>query len=334
MTAPADEFDIIRSLFAPLATGAGARGLIDDVAILSPRGDIVVTTDAIIEGVHFLPADPIETVAKKALRVNLSDLAAKGAKPVGILLTLLWPHSRPAARIADFARGLGEDLKLYDVALLGGDTCATPGPLTVSITAFGEPYGARTPSRADASIGEQVWVSGYIGEAFLGLMQLTAEPDILGAAPEDRVDHPAARARLHYRVPQPPVAFARAIAEFASASIDVSDGLIADAGKLAAASGVAIRIDADAVPLLGGEDYVARHGAAGLMRLLCGGDDYQALFTASPESRGAIVEAGRAAGVVVTLIGDVESGAGVRVVGADGRELPHAAGGHAHRLGN
>lgn len=334
MTAPADEFDIIRALFAPLATHPAARGLIDDVAVLAARDGLVVTTDAIIEGVHFLPNDPIDTVARKALRVNLSDLAAKGAKPVGVLLTLLWPNARPAAEITEFARGLGEDLKLFDVALLGGDTCATPGPLTVSITAFGEPYGARTPSRAGASIGEQVWVTGTIGEGFLGLMQLTSEPEILGAAPEDQLDYHAAHARRHYRVPQPPVGFAPAIAEFASASIDVSDGLLADAGKLAAASGVAMRIDADAVPLLGGEAYVARHGAAGLMRLLCGGDDYQALFTAAPESRGAIVAAGRAAGINVTLVGDVEAGLGVRVVGADGRELEQAAGGHAHRLGN
>ncbi|MEQ1617538.1 MAG: thiamine-phosphate kinase [Terricaulis sp.] len=333
MSAPADEFEIIRALFAPLATDPQARGLIDDVAVLAAREGLVVTTDAIIEGVHFLPDDPIDTVAKKALRVNFSDLVAKGARPVGVLLTLLWPNARPAAQIAGFARGLGEDLKLYEVALLGGDTCATPGPLTVSITAFGDPCGARTPSRADASIGEQVWVTGVIGEAYLGLMQLTSEPDILGAAPEDRVDHLAAQARLHYRVPQPPVALAPAIADFASASIDVSDGLIADAAKLAAASGVAIRIDADAVPLLGGEDYVARHGAAGLMRLLCGGDDYEALFTAAPESRGAILAAGRAAGINVTLIGDVEAGAGVRVIGADGRELAHEVGGHAHRLG-
>ncbi len=330
---PADEFDIIRALFAPLATDPQARGLIDDVAVLAARDGLVVTTDAIIEGVHFLPGDPIDTVAKKALRVNLSDLAAKGAKPVGIMLTLLWPNTRPAAQIADFVRGLGEDLKLYDVALLGGDTCATPGPLTVSITAFGEPYGARTPSRADASIGEQVWVTGHIGEAYLGLMQLTSQPDILGAAPEDRVDHLAAQARRHYRVPQPPVAFAPAIADFASASIDISDGLIADARKLAAASGVAIRIDADVVPLLGGEDYVARHGAAGLMRLLCGGDDYQALFTAAPESRAAILSAGRAAGINVTLIGDAEAGAGVRAIGADGRELAQETDDHAHRLG-
>jgi thiamine-monophosphate kinase len=330
---PADEFDIIARYFAPLATAAGARGLIDDAAVLEASGRLVVTADAIVEGVHFLPADPIDTVAKKALRVNLSDLAAKGARPIGVVLSLIWPDHRPSAQIADFARGLGEDLAFYDVALLGGDTTSTPGPLTVAITAFGAPLGPRVPARADASVGEQLWVTGYIGEAYLGLMLPTSEPAILGAAPEDQIDVLAVQARERYRVPQPPVAFAAAIAEFACASIDVSDGLIADAEKIAAASGAAIRIDADAVPLLGGAAFVDKHGAAGLMRLLSGGDDYQALFTAKPESRGQIIAAARALEVNVALIGDVAEGAGVRVVDARGQAIPVPASGHRHKLG-
>lgn len=330
---PADEFEIIRTLFAPLATDAGARALADDAALLQASGQLVVTTDAIVEGVHFLSDDPLGTVAKKALRVNLSDLTAKGARCVGVLLTLIWPTSRPSAQLADFARGLGEDLRHFDVPLLGGDTTSTPGPLTISITAFGEPLGARVPARGDAKAGEQLWVTGYIGEAYLGLASLTGTPAIIGASPADQHDAPTLRARAHYRTPEIPAAFANAIAQFASASIDVSDGLVADAAKIATASNVALRIDADSVPLLGGEAYAQKHGPEGLMRLLTGGDDYQTLFTAAPEHRRDITLAGRATGVNATLIGDVSEGGGVRVVGADGRDLPLPAGGHIHKLG-
>lgn len=327
---PADEYDIIRKLFAPLA-GEGARGLIDDVGII---GDLIVTTDAIVEGVHFLASDPIETVAKKALRVNLSDIAAKGAKPIGVLLTLIWPRHRDAAEIAAFARGLGEDLRAFDVPLLGGDTTSTQGPLTISITAFGKPLGLRTPSRVDAKPGEHLWVTGFIGDAWLGLKSLTDATGIIGADAEARTDAQARAIRDAYRTPSAPLAFAAAIAKHAGASMDISDGLVIDAGKLANASKVAIRIDAEAVPLsAAGHSHVAAHGERGLIDLITGGDDYQALFTAPPEVRGAILQAGRASGANVVLIGDVSEGAGVRVIGAGGVELPIAQGGHRHKLG-
>lgn len=172
-------------------------------------------------------------------------------------------------------------------------------------------------------------MTGHIGEAFLGLTLLTTEPDVLGARPEDRRDDAIQR----YRVPEPPLQFAPTIAAHARASIDVSDGLIGDAAKLAAASNVAIRIDAEAVPLTsGGEAFVQKHGPAGLIQLLTGGDDYQALFTAPPEARAAILEAGRATGTNVVLIGDVLAGAGVRVV-SNGVELAIPSAGHAHKLG-
>lgn len=327
---PADEFDIIRDLFAPLA-GDSARALVDDVATL---GDLIVTTDAIVEGVHFLASDPIDTVAKKALRVNLSDIAAKGAKPVGVLLTLIWPKHRDAGEIARFTRGLGEDLRAFDVPLLGGDTTSTPGPLTISITAFGKPYGARVPSRADAKAGEHLWVTGAIGDAWLGLQSLTKAHDIIGADADAQTDAHARAVREAYRTPSPPLAFAEAIAKHASGSMDVSDGLVIDANKLAQASSVAIRIDAEAIPLsAAGHAHVAARGAGGLIDLITGGDDYQALFTAPPEARGAILRAGRESGTNVVLIGDVSEGAGVRVIGAGGAELPIANAGHSHRLG-
>lgn len=320
----ADEFDIIRTLFAPLA-GAGARGLVDDVALIETHGPLVVTTDAIVEGVHFLPENPIAAVAKKALRVNVSDIVAKGAKPTGALLSLVWPKHRDAHEIAEFARGLGEDLQHYDLQLLGGDTTSTDGPLTISITMFGTPLGPRTPSRADAKAREQVWVTGVIGDGYLGLMSLI-DPPVDGVANEGVAER--------YRVPNPPAAIAPIIARLASASTDVSDGLVADAGNIARASNVALRLDAEAIPLSQyGHAFVSRHGDEGLVKLVAGGDDYQTLFTAPPERRREITLAAKAAGIDVALIGDVEEGAGVRLVGGGGRAIPVSSAGHSHKLG-
>ena len=329
---PADEFDIIRMLFAPMATSAGARGLLDDVAVLDASGKLVVTTDAIVEGVHFLTDDPIDTVAKKALRVNMSDLVAKGAKPIGALLTLVWPNGRAANELPDFARGLREDLEFFSIPLLGGDTTPTPGPLTVSITAFGTPLGERVPSRADARVGEQVWVTGFIGQAFLGLRALQKEPEVIGATGRDRVG--ADDIVDSYRTPQPPVKFAAAIACYAAASTDVSDGLAADAANIARASGVGIRIHGEAVPLSSaGHAHVSKFGARGLADLVTGGDDYQALFTAAPEHRGAIMAAARAVSVNVALIGDVVEGEGVEISTGEGAPLDLGGLGHRHKLG-
>lgn len=325
-TVSADEFDIIAQHFAPLARSAAARGLADDVAVLAAEGALVVTTDAIVEGVHFLPGDPIDTVAKKALRVNLSDLAAKGAKATGVLLTLVWPKARSAAEIAHFARGLGQDLALFDVPLLGGDTTSTDGPLMVTVTAFGAPLGARVPARADAKIGEDVWVTGEIGEAFLGLDYLLSRED--DGRPAQHTD-----AVHRYRVPEPATAAAQMIADYASASCDVSDGLVADAGNIARASGVGITLNADTVPLSeSGKAYVAMRGRDGLARLLTAGDDYQALFTASPAQRAMILSASSKASVTVSRIGSVGEGQGVRAIDAQG-ELPLSQSGHRHRLG-
>jgi thiamine-monophosphate kinase len=311
----ADEFDIIRDLFAPLATDAAARGLRDDAALLDLRGPLVVTTDAIVEGVHFLPNDPIATIAKKALRVNLSDLAAKGARPVGALLTLIWPNHRPAAEIAEFARALGEDLRQYGLALWGGDTSSTPGPLTVSMTLFGAPSGARTPARTDAVSGQDLWLSGPVGDSYLGLIAAKRGD----AGPVDAIGR--------YRVPEPRTDCAVLIAAHAGAAMDVSDGLIADAHKLAHASGVALRIEAAAVPLSAAAQAALVQGVATLADLFAGGDDYELLFTAAPAVRDQLLAAG------MHRIGRVESGEGVAVFAADGSRLTFASAGFSHRLG-
>ena len=166
----ADEFAVIRDLFAPHATDAAARALRDDVAVLEAGGRLVVTTDTIVEGVHFLASDPIETVAMKALRVNVSDVVAKGARPVAALLNLVWSNTRSSTEISVFAEGFGRDLKFFGIDLIGGDTTSTPGPLTIAVTLLGEPLGARVPARGDAQVGEDLWViGGEIGSAWLGL---------------------------------------------------------------------------------------------------------------------------------------------------------------------
>ena len=311
-----DEFAIIERFFAPLATTPHARGLRDDAALLD---DLVVTVDTIVEGVHFLPTDPIETVARKALRVNLSDLAAKGAAPAYYLLALQWPDQRPVQEIAAFAAGLAKDQAQFAVALLGGDTTATPGPLAVTITAFGRPLGAHTPARGDAQVGDDVWVSGVIGAGLLGLEAA------LGRAPAHVSPAECAVLVEHYRLPKPRVDLATVIAEHAHASMDVSDGLIADAVKIAAASGLALTIDLADVPT----PAIAQswYGQAGVDRfaLARGGDDYQILFTAPIGARGALAS-------VATRIGAVEAGQGLSLR-LGGVHVAHAGGGHVHRLG-
>lgn len=354
----ADEFAVIRELFAPHAGSVGARALEDDAAVLDARGKLVVTTDTIVEGVHFLPTDPIETVAMKALRVNVSDIVAKGARPAAALLNLSWSDTRPASEIATFAEAFGRDLRFFGVELLGGDTTSTPGPLTVSVTLFGEPLGDRVPSRADALVGEDVWlVGGEIGSAWLGLQlrrgdldlarlrqgrneqQAAADsralaldmPDYLKLPNED-FDAEAAWLMTAYLAPFVRPECASIISKFASASMDVSDGLIADAGKLAAASGLAIRIDINAAPFSIPAERWAFTGGD-VRKLLTGGDDYVVLFTAPPELRGAIEAAEGSQALRLARIGRTEAGRGVTVVDGKGHTISIPDQGYSHKLG-
>jgi thiamine-monophosphate kinase len=316
---PSGEDSLIARYFKPIATDPGAFGLVDDAAILKANGeDVVVTTDAVVEGVHFLPDDPPEAIARKALRVNLSDLAAKGATPAGFVLTLALQRADDAFLTA-FARGLGEDARLFGCPLLGGDTVATPGPLTVSITAFGRVPEGRMVHRSGARPGDRVMVTGTIGDATLGLDILKG--GVVAAALAN--DH-ASRDYLigRYRVPQPRNALTLSVRDLASAAMDVSDGLAGDLAKLCAASGVSAVIDAPRVPTSAAAAALLACGAVGIAALVSGGDDYEILCTVAEAHCDRLVEEARRAGVALTSIGKIIAERGVpRFLDAQGREV-------------
>ncbi len=311
------EDSLIARYFRPLATDPGAFGLLDDAAVLKALGDdIVVTTDAIVEGVHFLEGDPPDTVARKALRVNLSDLAAKGATPVGFVLTLAL-RGADDAWLKPFARGLGEDALDFGCPLLGGDTVSTPGPLMISITAFGRVPPGKMVHRSGAKPGDRVVVTGTIGDAALGL-------DILRGGTAAAAGDAAGRELLvgRYRVPQPRNILANAVRDHAHAAMDVSDGLAGDLAKLCEASGVSAVIDAPSIPLSAVAAILLARGTVGIEALVSGGDDYEILCAIPEAGFEAFAEAARAAGVAVTAIGTViADNSAPRFLDGEGREI-------------
>ncbi|MFT4117401.1 thiamine-phosphate kinase [Bradyrhizobium sp.] len=313
------EDSLIARYFRPLATDPGALGLVDDAAILRSAGDdIVVTTDAVVEGVHYLASDPPDTIARKALRVNLSDLAAKGASPAGFVLTLAL-RAKEDAWLRPFADALGEDANAFACPLLGGDTVSTPGPQMISITAFGRVPQGRMVGRTGARPGDRILVTGTIGDAALGLDVLTD-----GAAAKALASDPHARDMLvsRYRIPQPRSVLAQAVRDHATAAMDVSDGLAGDLAKLCAASGVSATVEVASMPFSAPAAGLVARDAVCVETLLAGGDDYEVLCTVPPAQSDALIAAGRAAGLAVTVIGTVVEGSGrPRFVDGQGREL-------------
>jgi len=310
------EFGLIARHFRPLA-GPGALDLQDDTALLTPPAgrELVLTADAMVAGVHFLPDDPPDLVARKLLRVNLSDLAAKGAVPLGYLMTVSVPRGTPDTWFAAFAAGLAQDQRTFGISLLGGDTTSTPGPVSLSLTAVGHIALGQAVLRSGACPGDGVWVTGTIGDGALGL-----------AVARGRLSDPSGHLLGRYRLPQPRLGLA--IAGIASAGMDVSDGLVQDLGHLCRAGGLGAGIDAASVPL----SPAARAAGPGWLATgLTGGDDYELLLAVPPANETMLGDAAHAAGIPIARIGRFREGPPEVVVRApDGSPMRLAKGGWSH----
>ncbi len=318
MSARPGEFELIAELFAPLTRGSpAALGLQDDAALVRLRAgqELVVTSDGLVQGVHFLATDPPDTIARKALRVNLSDLAAKGAEPIGYFLTLMLPQDRSFDWIKAFCGGLASDGERFDVPLLGGDTTSTPGPLALSVTALGVVPRGGMIHRSGAKAGDLVFVSGTLGDAGAGLeLAQTAKSE-----PAELI--------ARYRVPEPRLRLGQALRGIASAGLDVSDGLIADLGHIADVSGVGIVVEAERLPLAPAVRRLWGQEAA--VRAAVCGDDYELAFTAPATQRARVLAAAMATDTAVAEIGRVDGSSGVSLL-AQGRLQPLASGGWRH----
>jgi thiamine-monophosphate kinase len=314
------EFDIIARYFAPLATNPAALGLLDDAAVLSiPEGqELVATCDTIIAGVHFLTNDPPDTIAYKALNASLSDLAAKGARPHVYLLSVAFGERPLPPWLEAFAMGLQAAQEESGIDLVGGDTCATLGPLTVTVTAIGTLPQGESVLRRGAMGGDRLYVSGTIGDAALGLKLLR---DPLLAAEWDLSDEEGAFLVDRYRCPSARTALALPLRQCARAAIDVSDGLVGDTAKLCTASGVSATIDAARVPLSPAAGKVVAKQPELLAELITAGDDYEIVAAMEASHANGFEKEAQDHGVTVTAIGEIGAGGGVKVVDGEGRAL-------------
>lgn len=325
-----DEFGLIARHFAPLAAGQpGALGLTDDAAVLDiPAGrQLVVTTDAMVAGVHF-PADETPShIARKLLRVNLSDLAAMGAQPLGYTLATMLTPDMSEDWVAQFAAGLAADQTIFGIGLVGGDTVGTPGPATFSLTALGSVAASKALRRSGALPGDDIYVSGTIGDAMLGL-----------AIVQERLDipDPADNAWLvdRFRLPTPRLALGEALVGIVNAAADISDGLVADLGHICEASECGARLEIDAVPLSAPARRAVTDHQPMNLTLLTGGDDYELVFTAPAGARALLGDISAETGVALTCIGSIvestDSAARVNVFDASGGRIDLGHGGYQH----
>ena len=325
MSSRPSEDALIARFFAPYA-GPAALGLRDDAALLrmSPGEDLVLTTDALVAGVHFFADDPPDSIARKALRVNLSDLAAKGARPLGFLLSLALPPDWTEPWLDAFAAALGADGADYGCPLAGGDTVKTPGPLTLSITAFGAVPSGRMAKRTGVKPGDKLYVTGTIGDAAIGLRLRQ------GRGPE--IQHADRDFLLRrYLEPRPRTALAPVMAAHAHGGMDVSDGFVGDLTKMLAVSGVSARVLIYRVPMSSAARIAIAADPALYTVALTGGDDYEILASIPPEAAPAFVADASAAGVPVVCIGEACAGAdGPRFVAPDGATMTFAQGSYSH----
>jgi len=310
------EDHLIARFFKPLASHRGALDLSDDAAFLTPPSgcDLVLKADAIIGGIHFFPDDAAHSVASKALRVNLSDLAAKGARPLGFLLSLAIPKGIGEDWLSGFAEGLRGDSVLFGCPLFGGDTDRTPGPITVSIAMFGTVPEGTMVRRAGAMAGDRVFVSGTIGDAALGVMVRGGKSWKLSEAQRKHL-------LSRYLLPQPRNALAETVRTHANAAMDISDGLVGDFAKLCRVSGVSADIEVARIPVSDAAKAVITSDPAILETAITGGDDYEVICTVPAAKADSFRAAAKAAQVAVTEIGEIKAGKGARFLDGEGQAL-------------
>jgi len=318
------EFELIRRYFAPLA-GPGSLKLTDDGAVvdLQPGRSLVATTDTVIAGVHFLADDPPDLIARKALRINLSDLASMGAEPLGYLLVTALPAGIDENWVAQFSRGLAQDQAEFSIALLGGDTAFTPGPLSLTITALGQVERGKALLRSGAKPGDRVYLSGTIGDSAFGLKLAKGEPLTLS---------PSEKSSLldRYRLPQPRLGLGRRLIGVASAAMDVSDGLAADLGHICQASRVGALVEAAKMPVSTALRSVLEVGEASLVEVATGGDDYELLFTAPAAVELLLGRIATELALPLTAVGEIRREPGVVVLDQNGRAVELGPGGYRH----
>jgi len=321
------EFKLISDIFAPLAKGFdGALGLKDDAALLTPKpGEQYVTTvDAMVAGVHFIGDEPAARIGQKLLRVNLSDLAAMGAAPVGYLLTLALPQDISDDWLADFAAGLHQDQREFGIPLMGGDTVSTPGPLTLTLTAVGSVPEGQSLLRSTARPGDDLYISGTLGDSALGLKAVQGDLPV-ALADDDRTS-----LIERYQLPQPRLALGQRLIGVANAAMDVSDGLIADLGHMVAASDVSLRLELAAMPLSKAARHLVEQAPDLIETVLTGGDDYELVFSAPKDLREQIAALAVDLDISLTCIGHVEPGQGVYLIDKAGEIVNLSKSGWTH----
>lgn len=317
-----DEFGLIAELFAPLSRGYdGAHSLRDDAAFIKqqPGKLLTVTTDTIVEGVHFLGGTAPGLVARKLVRVNLSDLAAKGAQPFAVMVNAAFPKDIGWDWLRGFAAGLKQDFDCFGLWLIGGDTVSIPGPLCLGLTAFGWCDPAHSPHRSGAGEGDDIWVTGTIGDGGAGL--LAAQNKLPGGTAAE-----SAFLKDRYDLPQPRVDFGVAMAPYVSASMDVSDGLVQDLGHICTASGLGAQVDVGGIPM----SSAFTNAGFTPVQAIAMGDDYELLFTASPANAAVLRDCARTCNVDITRIGRMMQGSGVLCLDPKGRDVTPVSAGWRH----
>lgn len=326
------EFKLISDLFAPLAAGfPGALGLTDDAALLDPPSgySVVVTTDAIISGVHFRPDDPPDLIARKLVRVNLSDLAAMGAQPWTMVAIVAFPHHVDMSWITRFAAGLGSDGRRFGISLIGGDTVTTPGPATFSLTAFGLVAQGQALRRSGAKPGDHLYVTGTIGDGSLGLQVLTGCLS-LGPNKSGFTDY----LRYRYYLPQPRLTVGSRLTGKATACVDISDGLLQDLFHLCQNSAVGACLAVERVPLSLAATAAVKQTASWVETVITGGDDYELLFTAPPGAETFLQQLAITAVTPITEVGEITVGNDVIVRDSTGKTLLFPSWGYQHFCAN